>query len=175
MHAVTRFRRLNYDATKVARAFADLVTRGQHKYAFLVAQNGDGRIVGALIGVLEQHIFSDQLSASVMHFDVLPEARMGGYGVRLLKAFELWAANRNVVEIGSASIAAPSCMRSRASRGAWVSKSWGELREGGFHAAALSFDGLSNIEIQSIHLIGEGQKCRTRICRNSMRCCPRSC
>ena len=99
MHALTRFRRLDYDVTKVARAFADLVTKGQHKYAFLVAQNGDGRIVGALIGVLEQHIFSDQLTASVMHYDVLPEARMGGYGVRLLKAFEQWAANRNVVEI----------------------------------------------------------------------------
>ncbi|MBA3772340.1 MAG: DUF2235 domain-containing protein [Ramlibacter sp.] len=32
-------------------------------------------------------------------FDVLPEARMGGYGVKLLKAFEQWCANRNVVEI----------------------------------------------------------------------------
>jgi GNAT superfamily N-acetyltransferase len=34
-----------------------------------------------------------------MHFDVLPDSRMGGYGVRLLKAFEQWAANRKVVEI----------------------------------------------------------------------------
>jgi GNAT superfamily N-acetyltransferase len=44
-------------------------------------------------------MFSDQLTASVMHFDVLPEARMGGHGVRLLKAFETWCANRKVVEI----------------------------------------------------------------------------
>ena len=38
-------------------------------------------------------------TASVMHIDVLPEYRMGGYGLRLFKAFEQWAKNRNVVEI----------------------------------------------------------------------------
>ena len=58
-----------------------------------------GQIVGALIAVLEQHIFSAQLTASVMHYDVLPEKRMGGYGVRLLKALEQWCENRQVVEI----------------------------------------------------------------------------
>ena len=42
---------------------------------------------------------SAQLTASIMHYDVLPEARMGGWGVRLLRAFELWAKNRQVVEI----------------------------------------------------------------------------
>lgn len=49
--------------------------------------------------MLEQHIFSAQLTASVMHYDVLPEKRMGGYGVRLLKSFEQWCKNRKVVEI----------------------------------------------------------------------------
>jgi hypothetical protein len=34
-----------------------------------------------------------------MHIDVLPETRMGGHGVRMLKAFEQWARNRNAVEI----------------------------------------------------------------------------
>ncbi len=34
-----------------------------------------------------------------MHYDVLPEARMGGYAVRLLRAFEQWAKNRKVIEI----------------------------------------------------------------------------
>jgi GNAT superfamily N-acetyltransferase len=99
MHALTRFRHLEFDADKIARSFTDLIQKGQHKYVFLVAEDGTGRIVGALIGVLEQHIFSDQVTASVMHYDVLPEARMGGYGVRLLKAFEQWCANRKVVEI----------------------------------------------------------------------------
>ncbi|UUZ65902.1 hypothetical protein LP417_13290 [Polaromonas sp. P1-6] len=55
--------------------------------------------MGVLLAVLEQHIFSEQLVASVMHYDVLPESRMGGYGVRLLRAFEQWCKNRKVVEI----------------------------------------------------------------------------
>jgi hypothetical protein len=55
--------------------------------------------VGALLAVLEKHIFSDQLTASIMHYDVLPEKRMGGYGARLMKAFELWCNNRKVAEI----------------------------------------------------------------------------
>ncbi len=99
MHAITRFRGFDYKPARVAQALTDIITKGQHKYAFFVAIGGDGQVVGGLLGVLEQHIFSDQLTASVMHFDVLPEARMGGYGVRLLKAFETWCSNRNVAEI----------------------------------------------------------------------------
>jgi len=99
MHQLTRFRSLDFKPDKVAKALADVITKGQHKYVLFVATGAQGRIVGGLLGVLEQHIFSDQLTASVVHFDVLPEARMGGHGVRLLKAFEAWCANRKVVEI----------------------------------------------------------------------------
>lgn len=99
MHALTRFRDHPYNAEKVRNTFSDLIQRGQGKYVYLVAEDAESRIVGALIGVLEQQIFSDHLVASIMHYDVLPEARMGGYGVRLLKAFEQWAKNRKVVEI----------------------------------------------------------------------------
>lgn len=99
MHALTRFRDQPYNAQKVAQAFSDLITRGQGKYAFFVAAGAEGRVVGALVGVMEQQMFSDAWTASVMHFDVLPEARMGGYGVRLLKAFERWAGNRGAFEI----------------------------------------------------------------------------
>jgi len=100
MHAITRFREQPYSAEKVSKAFADLIRHGQGKYAFFVAQATEARLVGALIGVIEQQIFSTAHTASVMHFDVLPEARMGGYGVRLLHAFEQWAKNRKAIEIG---------------------------------------------------------------------------
>ncbi len=50
--------------------------------------------------MLERQIFSDLLTASVMHFVVLREKRMSGYGLRLLKAFEQWARNRKAMEIG---------------------------------------------------------------------------
>lgn len=99
MHAMTRFRSQPYNAQKVAQAFADLMNKGLTKYVFLVAQDSQGKVVGGLIGLVEQQIFSDAWTASVMHYDVLPEARMGGYAVRLLKAFEQWAKNRNVIEI----------------------------------------------------------------------------
>lgn len=99
MHALTRFKHFDYNAERVAKAFESLITQGQHKYVFMVAEGAEQRVVGALIGVLEQHIFTEKLSASVMHFDVLPEARMGGYGARLLRAFEKWSANRSAVEV----------------------------------------------------------------------------
>jgi GNAT superfamily N-acetyltransferase len=99
MHALTRFRSLDYKREKVAQALTDAITKGKHKYVFFVAIGAESKLVGGLLGVLEQHIFSNQLTASVVHFDVLPEARMGGHGVRLLRAFETWCANRKVVEI----------------------------------------------------------------------------
>jgi GNAT superfamily N-acetyltransferase len=99
MHALTRFKNQPYIEARVTKAFNDLIAQGEGKYVFFVAENAEKQLVGALIGVLEQQIFSELITASVMHFDVLPEARMGGWGVRLLKAFEQWAKNRNVFEI----------------------------------------------------------------------------
>lgn len=99
MHALTRFRDQPYNEEKVTKAFNELIQRGQGKYLYLVAEDAEDNIVGALIGVVEQQIFSDYFTASIMHYDVLPEARMGGYAVRLLKAFEQWAKNRKVIEI----------------------------------------------------------------------------
>jgi GNAT superfamily N-acetyltransferase len=100
MHAVTRFQHLPFSDQRVEASFRELIEKGASRYAFLVATSGSTeRIVGALIGVLERHIFSEALTASVMHFDVLPEARMGGHAARLLMAFEGWCKNRGVTEI----------------------------------------------------------------------------
>lgn len=99
MHALTRFKNQRFNAQKVANAFADLIRDPSGKYVFFVATSADESPVGALIGVVEQQIFTDAYTASIMHFDVLPEARMGGYAVRLLRVFEQWAQNRKVVEI----------------------------------------------------------------------------
>lgn len=99
MHALTRFKHLDYNAARVSHSFEALIHQGRNKYVFFVAEGSNQHIVGALIGVLEQHIFSEQLTASIMHFDVLPEARAGGYAVKLLLALERWAKNRNVQEV----------------------------------------------------------------------------
>lgn len=99
MHQLTRFKVFEYNTARVMASLTQLINQGQGKYVCMVAEDGEQKIVGALIAVLEAHIFSEQLTASVMHYDVLPEKRMGGYGVRLLKAFEQWCKNRQVVEI----------------------------------------------------------------------------
>ena len=99
MHALTRFKVFDYDAARVADTLQKLIEKGQGKYVFMVAVDTQKHLVGALIAVLETHIFSNKLTASVMHYDVLPDKRMGGHGVRLLKAFETWCQNRQVFEI----------------------------------------------------------------------------
>ncbi len=73
-----------------------LIEKGQGKYEFMVAVDTQKHLVGALIAVLETHIFSSQLTASVMRYDVLPDKRMGGHGLRLLKAFDTWCQSRQV-------------------------------------------------------------------------------
>ena len=99
MHAITRFKSFEYNEKRVAQALSAAIEKGTGRYVCFVAEDSAQRLVGVLLAVLEQHIFSDQLTASVMHYDVLPESRMGGYGVRLLRAFEQWSKNRKVVEI----------------------------------------------------------------------------
>lgn len=99
MHAITRFRTLDYDEARVAQTLTTALAQGKDRYVCFVADDSQGQVVGGLLAVLEKHIFSQQLTASIMHYDVLPEKRMGGYGVRLLKAFEQWCKNRRVAEI----------------------------------------------------------------------------
>lgn len=98
-HAMTRFHRYPYRVERVAKALHDAIERAAGRYVCLVAQDSTREVVGVLLAVLERQIFSELLPASVMHCDVLPEKRMGGYGVHLLNAFEQWAANRKVAEI----------------------------------------------------------------------------
>ena len=99
MHGITRFSAFVYDEARVAQALRAALQDAQGRYVCLVAESQGGAVVGVLLAVLERHIFSDQITASVMHYDVLPDNRMGGWGVRLLRAFEQWAANRRVFEI----------------------------------------------------------------------------
>lgn len=99
MHALTRFKHFDYLPEKVARSFEAIILDQRNKYIFMVAESAAGEIVGALIGVLERHIFSDALIASVIHFDVLPEKRMGRHALKLMLAFEAWAERTSALEI----------------------------------------------------------------------------
>ena len=99
MHAITRVRSYDYDEERVALALHRALTEGNGRYVCFVADSAEREVVGVLLAVLERHIFSERLTASVMHYDVLPECRGGGYGLRLLRALEVWARNRGVFEI----------------------------------------------------------------------------
>jgi GNAT superfamily N-acetyltransferase len=99
VHVLTRFGSKPYDAQKVAQAFTELIEQRKSKYGFFVAEDDAGRIVGTLIGVIEERILSDACIACVMHLDVLPGSRRGDCATKLLKAFETWSANRGAIEI----------------------------------------------------------------------------
>jgi len=99
MHAITRFKEFPFDGDRVARALNAALTAGTGKYVCFVAEGRGGVVAGCLLAVVERHIFSELLTVSVMHYDVLPEYRMGGYGLRLMRALEAWARNREVHEI----------------------------------------------------------------------------
>jgi L-amino acid N-acyltransferase YncA len=99
MYARTRFAKYQYEDEKVANALEHALTKGKDRYVCLVAENAKLEICGLLLATLDQHIFSHLLVASVMYYIVRPEDRLGGYGVRLLKAFEKWSSNRQVAEI----------------------------------------------------------------------------
>ncbi len=102
MHALTRFAAYDFNAERVGHNLRAVIETGQHAkgtHCFLVAEDDSGQIVGALIGCVERHFFSDLRVASVIHYEVLPERRMSGAGLKLLTAFRKWAENREVFEL----------------------------------------------------------------------------
>jgi GNAT superfamily N-acetyltransferase len=99
MHACTRFKALPYEPDRVAAAIQTMLERADGRYALLVAESAPGEIIGVLTGVIERPVFSSACIANVMHFDVLPERRSGGWGVKLLHSFEHWALKRGAFEI----------------------------------------------------------------------------
>jgi len=103
-HSLTRFGVYDYNAERVAQQLSAAIETGQNRngtHCFFVAEDSQGQPVGGLIGCMEQHFFSEQMVASVIHYDVLPEKRMGGAGLRLLMAFRKWAENRGAVELNA--------------------------------------------------------------------------
>ncbi|TAN82312.1 MAG: GNAT family N-acetyltransferase [Gallionella sp.] len=98
-HELTRFRAYDYNPERVAANLQAVIENPRGTHCFFVAVDEAGVPVGGLIGCVESHFFSDKLVASVIHYDVLPEKRMGGAGIKLLTAFKKWAENRGVFEL----------------------------------------------------------------------------
>lgn len=100
-HELTRFRAYDYNAERVAQNLRAVVGNPRGSHCFFVAEDSAGNPAGGIIGCIEQHFFSSHPVASVIHYDVLPEKRMSGAGLRLLTAFRKWAENRGAVELNA--------------------------------------------------------------------------
>lgn len=86
MHAESpRYRSHTFDPIKVANTFHAVVPTGG---AFVAEQ--DGRIVGLLAAFVIEDFFGHDKVAGELALYVLPEARGGTAGARLLRAFEAW-------------------------------------------------------------------------------------
>ncbi len=101
-HAMTRFAAYEYNVERLSENLRGVISAGQNKngtHCFFVAEDDQGKFCGGLIGCAERHFFSHQLVASVIHYDVLPDKRMSGAGLKLLTAFRKWAENRGAFEL----------------------------------------------------------------------------
>lgn len=103
-HSITRFRSYDYNRERVTTQLRAVIEAGQEKrgtHCCLLAEDSKGQVIGGVIGCVERHFFSDRLVASIIHYDVLPERRMSGAGLRLMSAFRTWAENRGAVELSA--------------------------------------------------------------------------
>lgn len=98
-HELTRFKEYDYNPERVVSNLQAIIENSRAVHCFFVAEDSAGKPVGGLIGCVESHFFSEKLVASLIHYDVLPEKRMGGAGLKLLTAFKKWAENRGAFEL----------------------------------------------------------------------------
>ena len=99
IHGLTRFKIYEFNPDRLAASFHAVLENKNDTHCFFAVENGEGKVIGGLVGCVERQFFSDQLVASVIHYDVLPEYRMGGAALKLLTAFKKWAENRDVFEL----------------------------------------------------------------------------
>lgn len=97
--ARTRFRDYAFNPERVANNLRAAIENPRGTHCFFVAEDAAEKPVGCLIGCVERHFFSDQVVASVIQYNLLPEKRMGGAGLKLLTAFKKWAENRGAFEL----------------------------------------------------------------------------
>ncbi len=136
LQQLTRFARYPYEPTRVEQQLRRLIEVGQQarkSHCLLLAEADDGQLAGGLIGCIESHLFSSLPVASVIVYGVLPERRMSGSGLRLMKAFIAWARQRDAVEVNAGINSALDTGRS----GRFLQKI-GFTRTGGNYAFTLS-------------------------------------
>lgn len=100
MHAESRFARLPYSAEKCRALVASMVANPEEMCTLVAEQQG--QIIGAFLGFIEEHFFTEAKVASDFILYVKPEFRGSLAGPRMLDYFTAWAKVRGVemIEVG---------------------------------------------------------------------------
>lgn len=136
LQQMTRFAHFPYEPARVEEQLRRLITIGQQvrrSHCVLLAEADDGQLAGGLIGCIESHLFSSLPVASVIVYGVLPERRMSGAALRLMKAFIRWAQQRGAKELNAGINSARHTRRSER-----FLQKMGFIRTGGNYALDLS-------------------------------------
>jgi hypothetical protein len=100
-HAESRFSQFPYDEEKMTKKLEALInwqdSRGSH--LCLLAENSDGRVIGCLLGAMEEYFFTRTYSASSLLLWVNPEYRGSAAALRLVQAFRKWGAKQGAMEV----------------------------------------------------------------------------
>lgn len=98
MHGESRFCEMQLNEGKLRKIFEDQLNTPRVACC-LLAESGDGEILGMLVGFVAELFFTDALVAQDRVFFVKPEFRGSSSAVRLLTGFRKWAQNRGVQEL----------------------------------------------------------------------------
>ncbi len=100
VYVESRFSHLGYDITKIKHgleAFILLHAKGSH--LALLAENAEGRIVGAFLGAIEEYFFTTNKSANSILIWVDPDYRGSSIAIKLIDVFKQWAVKKGAKEI----------------------------------------------------------------------------
>lgn len=97
--AQTRFKEYSFNPERVAANLRAAIENPRGIHCLIVAEDAEGKPIGCLVGCADKHFFSDDVVASVIQYNLLPEKRMSGAGLKMLTAFKKWAENRGASEL----------------------------------------------------------------------------
>lgn len=100
MHAESRFAEFPLSESRTAETFARLMASDDG--AVLVMEGEGGQIMGGVMGAVTDHWSLSIRVAGELAVFLTPEARRGTAAVRIVRAFEQWAAERgaSTVDMG---------------------------------------------------------------------------
>lgn len=97
-----RYRTCSFNQDKVEGTLQHLIgtlATGSNDDACVLIADRDGEVVGVFVGVIRQHLFSDDCAAHEVLFYIKPEHRgRTRAAVNLVRTFERWAHARGVAE-----------------------------------------------------------------------------